>query len=130
MRSRDDEAGSSMIEVIVAFVILSLALTTIYPSIGTFGSASAKLELRRHAAAFAVSKMAAIPDPSRAPPVQRGVDRRKRYSWNLTIGKLSTDRKIRAGKSRPYKLRFTANTSAGAVLLDVETIRIGVPADD
>lgn len=84
-KGRQDRAGSSLLEVIVAFALLAIALGTLLPAMSGLLSRSAIAERTWAATAFARSKLEEI---GIAIPLREGVVRgtyREDWHWTATI---------------------------------------------
>lgn len=122
-RARSRDTGFALLEVIVAMAIASIALATIYRTIGDGLRAASRVKTMQTAVVAARTHLDALGGEG----VLRAGTTAGRYDndirWRLTIADLSGQR-AEANSPRPYWIALVAMDRSGAPLFNLETARI------
>lgn len=122
----DGEAGFSLIETLVAFIVLSMALTAFFQSWSIGLNGLSRLEKRERAMMLAASVLEQVgtTEPAR-PGSYGGEDDDGVLSWDVTITPIDA---VRDGRSAALPLRIDVRVTdgSGAELTRLATLRYGV----
>lgn len=121
VRSRDN--GFALLEAVVAMAIASLALSTIYRTIGNGLRAASRVQTVQAAVVAARSHINSLGgDGTLSSGISAGTYENG-IRWRLSVADMSS----RAGEAttlRPYWITLKAIDKTGAVLLELETARV------
>ena len=122
-RARSHQQGYALLEVIVAMAIASVALATIYRTIGDGLRAASKVKTMQAAVVAARTHLDALGSEGVLGAGTTTGTYGNGVRWRLTIADLSGP-KADATSLRPYWIKLVAIDRSGAPLLNLETAKI------
>ena len=121
--ARSREAGFVLLEVIVAMVIVSIALATLYQTVGGAFRAAGRVEALQATVVFARSQLDAVGSGGVLTPGTATGAYSNGIRWRLSIADLST-KLAEANALHPYWITLVATDKSGSPLLKLETAKI------
>lgn len=123
MRHRD--AGFTVVEVVVAFAIVTLALAAIYQAISGGYRGYARAQVREQTLALARAQFEAIGSEEPLQPGESAGTYTTGVAWRLAVEPVETA----AYRGRPFRILLEALDHGGQPLLRLETFKLGVAAN-
>jgi prepilin-type N-terminal cleavage/methylation domain-containing protein len=120
---RSEESGFVMLEVIIAMVVVSIALATLYRTVGGAFNAAGRTETMRATTVFARSHLDGVGISGKLAAGTTTGAYSNGIRWRLSIADLST-KLADASALRPYWVTLVAVDRSGVPLLRLETAKI------
>lgn len=120
------EAGFSLIETLVALVIMSIAMSAFYTTMSTSYRAAAQVKAHQVALQLARSHLDSLGRDAPIEPGESSGTYESGLQWRLTIEALLPDASRSASAAQPFWVSLETFDRHGAYLLKLETIKLGV----
>jgi general secretion pathway protein I len=122
MRRRRREAGFTLVEVVVAFAIVTIILAALYQAIAGAWRGYARTQLREQALALARTHLEAIGIEEPLQPGERTGTYATGLAWRLTVEPAGTA----SSRGRALRIVLEALDPGGKPLLRLETFKLDV----
>jgi general secretion pathway protein I len=119
---RHDDAGFTVVEVIVAFAIVTMVLAALYYSIGGAYRGYAQAQVREQTLALARAHLEAIGIEEPLQPAESTGMYASGVAWRLAIEPIETA----SQKGRAFRILLEALDHGGQPLLRLETFKLGL----
>jgi prepilin-type N-terminal cleavage/methylation domain-containing protein len=120
VRRRRREAGFTLIEVVVAFVIVTIILAALYQAIAGAWRGYARTQMREQALALARAHLEAIGIEEPLQPGERTGTYTAGLTWQLTVEPAGTE----SSKGRAFRILLETLDPGGRPLLRLETFKL------
>jgi general secretion pathway protein I len=123
MRRRD--AGFTLVEVVVAFAIVTIILTALYQTVAGAYRGYARVHLREQTLALARAHLDAVGIETPLQPGESTGTYATGVAWHLTVGPVETA----SYKGRAFRVLLQALDPRGQPVLRLETFKLDHPND-
>lgn len=124
MTSRHDEEGFTIVEVLIAFAIVAMALGAIFAAIGGQARERIGRDLRERALGLARSHLEEICHSTDPLPSQRSGTYRDGSRWRLRVSALATSPEAGLHAVRPFVVGIEVSTRSGRPLGVLRSIKL------
>jgi general secretion pathway protein I len=120
----DGESGFTLIEVLVAFAIVSICLASLYTAIGSHARSMAIADINRQTLAYARSHLATFGETAPAQQSPLSGEYPNGTRWRLTIGDIAVRGSTPDGSQRPFIVILNVFDHRGHDILRLTSIKM------